>query len=284
MCLSRTVFHIEPRYRPTLEKLGLDSLARVMEFQGERLKEQRGRRDVLRVQAATDDGRKVTLFVKRMWKSYKKDGFRSLFTRGRVISKGRKEYENTQKVLRAGFAAPSLVAYGEDCGLARENCSFIITEEVRGQPLDEWLAECTSIKARRHLIAALGRWIAKLHDAGIAYPDIFSRHIFVHPKSDPAAESIDGEPGFALIDLARLAPCRWPMANFWRVRDLAALNASLTMRQAGKADRIRFLRAYCGNKKAMRRLIRRIAARMKVLLEREKFADFYSRPTKALST
>lgn len=255
-----------------------------MEFQGERLKEQRGRRDVLRVHAATDDGRVITLFVKRMWKSYKKDGFRSLFTRGRVISKGRKEYENTQKVLRAGFGAPPLVAYGEDCGFTRENCSFIITEEVRGTPLDEWLAACTSSKSRRQLIAALGRWIAKLHAAGIAYPDIFSRHIFVDPKVDPMAESIEGEPGFALIDLARLAPCRWPVADFWRVRDLAALNASLTMRQVGRADRIRFLRAYCGNEKAMRRLIRRIAARMKVLLEREKFSDFYSRPTSALST
>jgi len=225
------------KHSAALESLGLTTLDGVKRYSGTPVKTQGGKRDVFRI-ALTD----ATLYLKRNWRPYKKDGLASLLRRGKVWSIAKCEWENYRALQRAGLHTAELVAYGEDCGPLWERFSFIITEAAPGKPLSECLNG-------RH--AALAREIRKMHDAGLFSPDLFTRHIFV-----------DGD-RYTLIDMARLDD--GPAA-----RDLAALNVTAPLRFVSARERVHFLKVYGG-----RQLFRQIEERVRYLLKtRRKFADF----------
>src|SRR5437867_11639462 len=185
------------KHQPLLDRLGLSSLAGVRAFQGERIKDHRGRRDIFRIQTTASDGRPLVLFLKRSWKPYRKDGLASLIRQGRVWSVSRQEWENSKALEAAGLKPAELVAYGEECGPLWEKFSFLITERARGsQTLQEFLQDCRECERRRRVLEALALEIRKLHDAGLATPDLFTRHVFVEADALP--------PQFSFIDLARL--------------------------------------------------------------------------------
>jgi tRNA A-37 threonylcarbamoyl transferase component Bud32 len=110
---------------------------------------------------------------------------------------------------------------------------------------------------------ALAREIRKMHDAGLASPDLFTRHIFLQRGAQEK---------FCLIDMARLDRRRKLSAKL-RARDLAALNITAPLRFVSKEERQHFLDAY-GRDVELGCLIQR---RMQHLLRRRKFAD-YSAP------
>ena len=75
------------QHHELLRQLGLDTMDGVKQFNGELIKNHKGRRDIYRIHAsAGPDGQPVVLFLKRNWQPYKKDGLSSLLTRGRVWS------------------------------------------------------------------------------------------------------------------------------------------------------------------------------------------------------
>jgi hypothetical protein len=53
---------------------------------------------VLRIPVTDLNGRALTLYLKRTWKSYKKDGLFSLLQHGRVWSISRCEWENSKRL------------------------------------------------------------------------------------------------------------------------------------------------------------------------------------------
>lgn len=228
------------KHRAALETLGLDTLDGVRRYEGALVKDHHGRRDILRIQLPDN-----TLYLKRNWRPYKKDGLRSLLCHGEVWSVAKQEWENSLKLQRAGLHTAELVAYGQDCGPLWERFSFIITEAAPGQPLSETFDRFEALAAE----------IRKMHDAGIFTPDLFTRHIFV-----------DGD-RFSFIDMARLD--RGPAS-----RDLAALNVTAPLRHVSAKQRLRFLKAYGG-----RHLWPQIEKRVRYLLKkRRKFADFSQAP------
>jgi len=252
------------KHHALLNRLDLSTVDGVKGFQGELVKDHRGRRDIFRIKTTADDGRALVLFLKRNWRPYKKDGLHSLLRRGKVWSIARQEWENSKKLLGAGLKTAELVAYGEDCGPLWERFSFIVTEAAQGtQTLEQFLRECRDSRRRQAVFDALARQVRKLHDAGLATPDLFSRHLFVDESSDP--------PGFCLIDMARLDH-RPSLAPRIRARDLAALNVTAPLREVTTRERVRFLRLYAG--RSDKPLAHRIARRVEYLLQRRKFRRF----------
>ncbi len=226
------------KHRTALEALGLTTLDDMKRYRGELVKDHHGRRDILRIKLPD-----TTLYLKRNWHPYKKDGLHSLLQHGAVWSIAKQEWENSRALQAAGMHTAGLVAYGEDCGPLWERFSFIITEAAPGRPLNESFQTVSP--------EALAREIRKMHDAGLFTPDLFARHIWV-----------DGD-RFTLIDMARLDD--GPAA-----RDLAALNVTAPLRLVSTRQRIRFLKAY-----GAEHLLPQIKARVRYLLKkRRKFADF----------
>lgn len=257
---------------PALTAQGLDTLAGVRQFRGEVIKNHNGTRDVLRIRAIDPKGCPHTLYLKRTWQPYKKDGLLSLFQHRRVWSISRREWENSRALAAAGLTTAGLVAYGEDCGLLWENFSYILTAEATGtQTLQQFLKHCHDPARRRRVLDALATVIRTMHDAGLASPDLFTRHIFVDERPDT--------PAFCLIDMARLDQ-RTTLSDLLRARDLAALNITAPLRYVSRSERLRFLNLYApARAEALRPLI---LSRMNHLLRRRKFRDFALPPERPL--
>jgi tRNA A-37 threonylcarbamoyl transferase component Bud32 len=126
--------------------------------------------------------------------------------------------------------------------------------------MEEFLRIEANASIRRQVLASLAVIIRQMHEGGLAAPDLFTRHIFVEGGSTPA---------FCLIDMARLDR-RSRISARTQARDLAALNVTAPLRHVSWRERLRFLAAYGGD----RRLLRRIEKRTGYLLHRRKFRDF----------
>lgn len=250
---------------PLLRRLGLDSIAGVKAFRGQQLKDHHGRRDVLRIEVTNGAGQRRLWFLKRTWRPYLKDGLASLLRHGAVWSISRAEREHARALERAGFHAPRCVAWGEEVGLFRERFSFLITEAAPGMALSQFLEQCRDSARRRRVFDALARELRRFHDAGLATPDLFSRHVFVE-------ETAGGAPRFWFIDTARLDRCA-AVSLRRRARDLAALNVTAPLAWVTPRERVRFLKIYAG--KLDRALVRRIARRMAHLLRQRRFQAFF---------
>ncbi len=249
-------------YAEALRPLGLGTMEGVKSFRGELIKNHKGRRDIQRI-TTTANGRPVTLFLKRNWRPYKKDGLNSLLTRGAVWSQSRTEWENSLALQRAEIAVAEPVAFGEECGPLWEKFSFIITAAARGEiTMDNFLASNPDAAERAGVLDALARFVRKMHDAGFASPDLFTRHLFL--TRGPAPE-------FCLIDMARLDR-RAKLSPTLRARDLAALHVTAPQRFLTAPERLRFLERY-----GVMELQPRIEARARHLLRRKKFIDFSRR-------
>jgi heptose I phosphotransferase len=252
------------KHHALLSRLGLSTVEGVKAFRGELVKDHKGRRDIFCIKTIADDGRPLVLFLKRNWKPYKKDGLHSLLRRGKVWSIARQEWENSQVLGAAGLKTAEPVAYGEECGPLWEKFSFLVTEAAPGaQTLEQFLSECRDRRRRQAVFDALAREIRKLHDAGLATPDLFSRHLFVDESAAP--------PGLCLIDMTRLNR-RSSLPTRIRARDLAALNVTAPLRHVTARERVRFLRLYAG--RSNKPLAHRIARRVEYLLQRRKFRRF----------
>jgi hypothetical protein len=256
---------VADHYKQTLAELGLTSLDRIKTCRGEPVTRHGDRREVIRLTA--DGNPPVTFFLKRSWHAHLKDGLASILRRGRVWSAARVEWDNSEAVARAGFPTAELVAYGEEIGPLKARFSFILTRSARGsQTLFDFLTTCHDPAERRRVLSELATRVRQMHAAGLYYPDLFSRHVFIDTSVSP--------PALSLIDVARLDR-RKGGSDAMRARDVAALNASVPVRYASATERLRFLREYTGAGRAdRRRFVGLIRKRMQHLLTRSKFRDF----------
>lgn len=251
------------KHSDVLALIGLDSLQGARAFCGDLVKNHRGHRDIYEINTKTSEGAPLRLFLKRNLNAYKKDGMLSFLRHGRCWSASREEWENSQRLQKAGLSTAGLVAWGEECGLLWEKFSFIITEAAPGIPLREFLRDSCDRARRRKVIETLGEQIARMHSAGLASPDLFTRHIFVSGE-----ENVE----FCLIDMARLDQ-RPHLPLGLRARDLAALHATAPLSWVSRSERMRFLRAYGG--RIDQELAGRVERRAAHLLQRRKFQEFY---------
>jgi hypothetical protein len=147
-----------------------------------------------------------------------------------------------------GLAAPVPVAW-----IASGRRSLLVTEGVRGRPLDAWVEQAAADGWLDQLVDYACRQvaprIAALHGRGLAYRDLYWNHVFA---ADPQQ---DDPPTF--LDVERVFRPRWRLRR-WIVKDLAGLWASTPV-QVPRRAALRFLRAYCaGSLHRRRRWLRAI--------------------------
>lgn len=258
--------HVVREHGDLLPPLRLDTFEGVAGWRGPFVTDHGAKRDVFRAQA---DG--VTLFIKRIRHERLKDRIYGLLFLGGAWSSARREWNNYMALQGSPISSASPVSFGER-GSALKGESYIITEAATGTPLDAFLVSHVGEPRRRQrILGELATRLRQMHDAGIAFPDLFARHVFVDESTSPTR--------FSLIDVSRLDRLRHVDARR-RARDLAALHVSLPLRYLGMSDRLRFLRAYDAD--MVRPLFGLIVMRSDHLLTRRKFSDFATdRPTVA---
>jgi len=224
-------------------------------------------------------GRREVLFVKRLGRAHLKSVAASLLSLERPLSKCLVEWEFARLLSAAGVSTAPMLAAGEVRLGPFPLESFLVTREIEGsRPLDEYLRDgsgCARAAGplRRRLIEALAQTVAHMHSAGLFHRDLYAKHIFIRREG--------GEFVINVIDLQRM---RTSTRERLAVRDLAALNVTLSQDAASDRDRLRFIAVYAscrwggdGASKA-RRLIAGVLKRSRHISGRSKFRGINWRP------
>jgi tRNA A-37 threonylcarbamoyl transferase component Bud32 len=158
-------------------------------------------------------------------------------------SKARSEYDHARAVAARQVPTFEALALGEPYRATGPRDSFLITRALpETRPLHAFL-EATlpqwpmprQARLRQQLAAALGRLLARMHDAGIAHHDLHPGNLLLR---------LDAEDGLELF-LIDLHSVRIGSPLSWRARraNLILLNRWFSLR-AERTDRLRFWRAY----------------------------------------
>src|SRR5262249_8711325 len=129
---------------------------------------------------------------------------------------------------REGLPAPRWLAVGED-GAGR---AFVLGEGAQGASLAAWLRDTPDPAAPLPLAERLGADLARVPAARLAHGDLSAKPVLIDPAG--ACCLLDWQRGRRA---GRRAAAR-------RLRDLAALHATLPAALAGVRLRLAFLRAY----------------------------------------
>jgi heptose I phosphotransferase len=146
-----------------------------------------------------------------------------------LVSRSLREARTLQALEREGILGPEWLAAGED-GRGR---AFLLVREVPSVELRAFLGAETDPARRRRVADNLGRTLARLHNAGFHHPDLYANHVLIDPRDDSVR----------VLDWQR---ARLVYALTWRrrLRDLAALHATVNDRLATPGERLLCLRAY----------------------------------------
>jgi tRNA A-37 threonylcarbamoyl transferase component Bud32 len=156
--------------------------------------------------------------------------------------KARLEFENAARLLSLGIGAAVPLAWGASDG-PWPGASFLVTRDLApAVPLTEFLerrlpafAPEGRCRVRRQLARGLGRFLARLHDCGVAHPD-------PHPGNLAVELPASLVPHFSLLDVHAVRfgpPLTWAESR----ANLVLYNRWFQIR-ATAADRARFWREY----------------------------------------
>jgi hypothetical protein len=220
---------VNPAFSRILARNELDSFEKIMNTAvGVRMREVPGR---VTVRLELREGE--TLYLKR-----------HTYPNADAKRGGLREWNNIQSLSVAGILCPEPVAVGSG-RIRGEPCSFLITREVPGMPLDAYLLSRYAkpvapqlLAEKRALIRELAAFARRFHQTGFHHKDFYLGHMYVSPQGDP-------DKRFYLIDLQRVGRARF-FRRRWIVKDLAAMNYSATRDFATAGDRLRFLLGYLG--------------------------------------
>ncbi len=205
------------------------------------------------------DGQPVRLFIKRDWRTQLKDRIQCWLDGLGWGTKARREWIALRAMAAAGIGCPEPLVFIERGGL-RPRGYLILLEMPGAVELTRYLAtrgKNLSARNRRQLAAHLGHEVARLHNAGIDHPDLYSKHIFLtDSESDPlqsparnlqpptlSPKSPSPLPHVSFIDMQR-SSAGDSVSIAQRVRDLAALNSPLPPELANRVDRLVFVHSY----------------------------------------
>lgn len=165
------------------------------------------------------------------------------------VSKSFRFWRQGLALSAAGFHTPRVLAAGELRRCRVMQRGFVVTEEIEGKPLPEFLANLQRrpdrLPIKREGISVLAEAIRRLHDLGFVHGDMVASNIFVAAEDDCKVKFY-----FMDNDRTRRLP-RWMPHSLWK-RNLIQLNR-LPLPGIQLQDRMRFLRAYLGNPRWSRR-------------------------------
>ena len=157
------------------------------------------------------------------------------------------EYRACQRLREACVPAPGVAAFGTSGGNPANRRSFVICDALDGRISledvgNDWALRPASTALKRRLLTAAGRLAADMHAADVCHRDFYLCHLLAD-----AAAFTRGEASLAVIDLHRAVR---GAGDAGRVRDLAALWYSADAVPLTRADRVRFVAAYTGERPA----------------------------------
>lgn len=160
-----------------------------------------------------------------------------VFRRGRrLTSPLLHEWKMLWDARERGVRVPEPVAAGARRGLLFPRSDFLITEALPGRSVFDVLDDAVLTTREENCVAiAVGRAVAGLHAAGIAFPDLFAKHVFLEQTGN-------GDWNVGFLDLTS-ACVRPKVSRAERARDLGALVSSLPFRVSPRRL-ARFLRSY----------------------------------------
>jgi hypothetical protein len=188
-------------WRDVLAEAGLDSLRSLLELESGRLLSSHRRGWVRQVHLG--DGREV--FVKTSLHTRPKQILADLSRLRRPVGLTEKERRGIALVRELGIAAPEVIAAGEQRRWGLPVRGVIVLGPLAGQTLGEYLQGTIDASVRRATLVEVGRALAALRNAGLYWPDVRAKHVYV-----------DDAGGIGLLDLERLDRAtirttrRWP--------------------------------------------------------------------------
>jgi tRNA A-37 threonylcarbamoyl transferase component Bud32 len=229
---------INPAYRDLLSSLGLRQASQFLALPGVVVSGHPDRH-VVQVQLGTGSVA-VRAYLKREHRTSWKERLINTCLGLGFVSKSIREARILKAVAATGICCPDLIASGEDSRsrafvLIRELTGFVDLPLYLRDHLDCGGKFSTRLhrQQRLHFWRHLGESVAELHATGFDHPDLFSKHILVHPDN--------GRIGF--LDWQRSSR-RSSLKARSRWRDLAALNASVGDHLITPRERIACLQAY----------------------------------------
>lgn len=180
------------------------------------------------------------------------------------VSRPVREAQVLESLQRDNLPGPRWLATGEDA----QGQAFLLVEDVPGAiPLTRALQGMPP-RQRRRLAGRLGELLGRLHEAGFFHRDLYAKHVLVASTGE-----------LHLLDWQRAWRGAW-ITRAARVRDLAALHATLPDAVAGPRERLAFLRAYAGTDRSGRRcLARAVLSKALHLLRRRHVREKRQPPT-----
>ena len=154
------------------------------------------------------------------------------------------EWDTAHMMTQAGFPTYQPVCYGEEMGRLFEIRSFLVTQKLTQISLLDFVKQNwtgMSKPDKQKLFFSLAAFIRRLHDRNIRFPDLYTKHIFLQPD-------IHGGYSFTLIDLERVR--RTEIRRPQRIKDLGALDQSLSPKIVGQEYRKLFIRAYVNSNRS----------------------------------
>jgi len=191
-------------------------------------------------------GPPAVLYAKRYWGREAGPRWTDLLRLARPMTPAEREWRNARRLQDTGVPVAAPVAWGRsgpeepETGptSGRGGRALVVFEEAPGRPLAAWLAEGRSAppppRRRWAVLRAVARLVARLHEAGLSFPDLYAKHVFVSGTDGPA------DAAAALIDVYRLRR----VAPWRRVEDLARLYVSARATGLTEADGYRLVLAY----------------------------------------
>jgi tRNA A-37 threonylcarbamoyl transferase component Bud32 len=240
---------IMPAFETLFRKCGMESAESFLAWAGVLVNRHRHRQ----VEQVTLPGTSQSFYLKKEHAVTWRDRLRNAWDGFGWCATAVREGAMLQALRRAGVGCPEVVALGESGKQA-----FVLLRDEAGMTELRTLLQQTGDHCR--LAEALGRELARLHDAGFDHPDLFAKHILTSVSDDGIR--------FCLLDWQR---GRHRPRVSWRLRcrDLALLDATLAPLLANVRLRLRCLRSYLrATTSTAAPPLRRLALRIRAEAER----------------
>jgi heptose I phosphotransferase len=200
--------------------------------------------------------RQLTVYLKRHYRLSWWRGLLAALWPDLGWSPALEEWRHLEQARQFGLPVPASVAAGEFIGPWGRLQSFLAVEELTGMlPLHEAIPAASAqmapgdfVRWKVGLILELARIARAMHTRHWFHKDLYLCHFFVAEELCWAPHVEDWRGRVHLIDLHRLAHHSWT-SRFWQVKDLAQLLFSSDVPGVTDRDRLRFWRAYLGNRR-----------------------------------
>ncbi len=237
---------ILPDGREALQALGLSTFDDVMNLSGGELVSEHAHRDTVRIDVDLADG-PWRLFLKRDYAVPAKHIREDLLSGRRPAAQPIREWRAIEQCERRALPAMRRLACGQRTRLGLPRQAWLLVEAVPAtETLDEALRrvsrdrdDARATRQRTALGCAVGRLMARIHGAGLAWPDMVAKHVYVAWRHDVDPPRWD----LHLIDLERLTAGADETTHR---RDIERLFRSLIGHGLRGSDMLRFARAYAG--------------------------------------